>query len=101
MVNTTDVDEEAASGQWLEKLLAPLPAGDRDAIVRAEKRAEQAYAGRTHPTGRPWLEHARGAAEIVATLRVGGDAIAATLLLGDPLIDDAPRAEIGAGVAVI
>jgi GTP pyrophosphokinase len=99
MVKTTDVDDEVASGQWLEKLLAKLPASEREAIVRAEKRAEQAYAGRSHPTGRPWLAHARGAAEIVATLRVGSEAIAATLLLGDPLSDDSSRADIGAGVA--
>ena len=85
MVKLTDINRDIASNQWLESLTTRLPQAERDLAVRAHVWAQEHYPGRTHPTGDPWLDHARAAAGILGSLRVGGEAIAAMLLLGAPL----------------
>ncbi|HEX4985674.1 MAG TPA: bifunctional (p)ppGpp synthetase/guanosine-3',5'-bis(diphosphate) 3'-pyrophosphohydrolase [Burkholderiales bacterium] len=82
MVKVTEFGAGAASGQWLDAVVARLPGTESDLVRRADEHARSVYEGRRHPTGEPWLDHARGAARIVAGLGVGGEAISALLLLG-------------------
>ena len=91
MVKLTDINRDIASNQWLESLTTRLPQAERDLAVRAHVWAQEHYPGRTHPTGDPWLDHARAAAGILGSLRVGGEAIAAMLLLGAPLVTRTER----------
>ena len=85
MVKLTDITRDISSDQWLEALTARLPQRERDLVSRADSWARQYYAAREHPTGRPWMDHARAATGILGGLRVGGEAIAAALLLGASL----------------
>jgi GTP pyrophosphokinase len=103
MVKLTDINRDIASEQWLEALNARLPQAERELVMRADDWAQQRYPGRVHPTGQPWMDHARAAARILGGLRVGGEAIAATLLLGAPIATRAERdALLGAfGPAVV
>src|SRR5258706_7311371 len=102
MVKLTDINGDIASGQWLETLPARLPPAERDLVIRADEWARQNYSGGGHPTGQPWIDHARASAGILGGLRVGGEAIAAILLLGAPLTTriqrDALNAAFGAAV---
>ena len=91
MVKLTDINRDIASDQWLDALTARLPQAERDLVVRADAWAQKYYPGNAHPTGQPWLDHARAAAGILGSLRVGGEAIAATLLLGAPVATRAER----------
>ena len=91
MVKLNDINRDIASEQWLEALTARLPQAERDLVIRADAWAQLHYPGRTHPTGQPWIDHARAAAGILGGLRVGGEAIAATLLLGAPVATRAER----------
>jgi GTP pyrophosphokinase len=91
MVKLTDINRDIASEQWLEALTARLPQAERELVDRADDWAQQHYPGRVHPTGQPWIDHARAAAGILSGLRVGGEAIAATLLLGAPIATRAER----------
>lgn len=84
MVKLTETARNTASDQWLDALCARLPPADHDLVMRADAWARQHYPGLVHPTGRPWLDHARAAAGVLSSLRVGGEAVAATLLLGAP-----------------
>ena len=91
MVKLTDIDADISSDQWLEALTARLPQVERDLVIRAEAWARQNYPGREHPTGQPWMDHACAASGILGSLRVGGEAIAAMLLLGAPMATRAER----------
>jgi GTP pyrophosphokinase len=84
MVKLTDLNRDITSDQWLEALTARLPQAERDLVIRADAWSRQNYPGSEHPTGQPWFDHARAAAGILGSLRVGGEAIAAMLLLGAP-----------------
>jgi GTP pyrophosphokinase len=85
MVKLNDINRDIASEQWLEALTARLPQPERELVIRADDWAQLHYPGRMHPTGHLWIDHARAAAGILGSLRVGGEAIAATLLLGAPI----------------
>jgi GTP pyrophosphokinase len=103
MVKLTDINRDIASDQWLEALTARLPQAERDLVIRADAWAQKNYPGRLHSTGQPWIDHARAAAGILGSLRVGGEAIAATLLLGAPIATRAERDALNAafGPAVV
>ena len=102
MVKLADVYRDIASEQWLEALTARMPQAERDLVFRADAWAQQNYAGSVHPTGQSWIDHARSAAGVLGSLRVGGEAVAAMLLLGAPIAArserDALNAVIGAAV---
>jgi len=91
MVRLNDINRDIASEQWLEALTAKLPQAERELVIRAHDWARLHYPGRVHPTGQPWIDHARSAAGILGGLRVGGEAVAATLLLGAPIATRAER----------
>jgi GTP pyrophosphokinase len=103
MVKLAGVNADIASAQWLETLTERLPQTERDLVIRADAWAQQHYADRIHPSGQPRQNHARGAAWTLGALRVGGEAIAAMLLLGAPLTTRAEREALQAdfGPAVI
>ena len=99
MVKLADVTRDIASDQWLEALTARMPRAERDLVIRADAWAQQNYADSVHPTGQSWIDHARSAAGVLGSLRVGGEAVAAMLLLGAPsAARDALNAAFGAGV---
>ena len=102
MVKLADVNRDIASDQWLEALTARMPRAERDLVIRADAWAQQNYAGSVHPTGQSWIDHARSAAGVLGSLRVGGEAVAAMLLLGAPIAarseHDALNAAFGAAV---
>ncbi len=93
MVKLSDINRDITSGQWLDTLTARLPQAERDLVMRANSWAQRYYSGLKHRTGQPWIDHARAAAGILGGLRVGGEAIAATLLLGAPITTRADREE--------
>ena len=103
MVKLADVNRDIASDQWLEVLTARMPRAERDIVIRADAWAQQNYAGSVHPTGQSWIDHARSAAGVLGSLRVGGEAVAAMLLLGAPIAArsgrDALNAAFGAAVS--
>src|SRR3954465_13309419 len=94
MVKFTELHRNLTSDQWLEALTSRLAPVERELVVRADAWARQHYPGLLHFTGQPWLDHARGAAATLGTLRVGGEAIAAMLLLGAPLSTRVERESI-------
>ncbi len=96
-------NRDIASGAWIETLTVRLPQAERDLVVRADAWALQHYQGRVHPAGQPWVDHARAAAGILGGLPVGGEAIAATLLIGVPMVSRGERDELQAefGAAVV
>ncbi len=96
MVDATDIDRDITSNQWLDALTARLPLPERDLVTRADAWTRQYYPGRVHPTGRPWTDHVRAAAGVLSRLRVGGEAIAATLLLGAPIATRSERDALNA-----
>jgi GTP pyrophosphokinase len=85
MVKFTELHRDLTSDQWLEALTSRLAPVERELVTGADAWARQHYPGLLHFTGQPWLDHARGAAATLGTLRVGGEAIAAMMLLGAPL----------------
>jgi len=91
MVKLTEIDPQEQSERWLDSLTARLPQPERDLVMRAHGWAQQHYPGRAHATGQPWLDHVRAAAGILGRLRVGGEALAAMLLLGAPIATRADR----------
>jgi GTP pyrophosphokinase len=103
MVKPSDTNRDIGTDQWLQTLTARLSHAERDLVIRADAWAEQHYAGRPHPTGQSWINHTRTAAGTLGGLRVGGEAIAATLLLGAPIATRAERdvlhADFGPAVA--
>ncbi|HXF18797.1 MAG TPA: HD domain-containing protein, partial [Burkholderiales bacterium] len=85
MVKSTELLRDITSDQWLEALTSRLAPVERDLVISADAWARQHYPGLLHPTGQAWYDHARGAAGTLGTMRVGGEAIAAMMLLGAPL----------------
>jgi len=85
MVKSTELLRDITSDQWLEALTSRLAPVERDLVISADAWARQHYPGLLHPTGQAWYDHARGAAGTLGTIRVGGEAIAAMMLLGAPL----------------
>ncbi|MGQ0578537.1 MAG: RelA/SpoT family protein [Betaproteobacteria bacterium] len=84
MVKVREVSSDTAPAEWLEGVTARLSPTERELVARAELWAQEHYADSLHPAGRGWIEHVRAAVGILSTLRVDGEAIAATLLLGVP-----------------
>jgi GTP pyrophosphokinase len=103
MVKLTDINRDITSDQWLEALTARLPQPERELVIRADAWVQRHYPGREHPTGQSWMDHARAAAGILGGLRVGGEAIAAMLLLGAPIAARSERDALNAafGPAVV
>jgi GTP pyrophosphokinase len=103
MVKLTDINRDITSDQWLEALTARLPQAERDLVIRADAWALQNYPGRQHPTAQPWIDHARAATGILGGLRVGGEALAAMMLLGAPIATRTGRDALNAifGPAVV
>ena len=85
MVTFTELHRDIASDQWLEALTSRLTPVERELVASATAWAQQHYPNVLHPTGHPWLDHARHATATLGTFRVGGEAIAAMMLLGAPL----------------
>jgi len=85
MVTFTEHHRDIASDQWLEALISRLTPVERNLVASASAWAQQHYQNVLHPTGQPWLDHARHATATLGTFRVGGEAIAAMMLLGAPL----------------
>src|SRR5262245_16785785 len=82
MVKLKETQAGIDAGHGLDAVLARLPSSEAETVRRADDHARAAYEGRTHPSGEPWLDHARGAARVAAGLGVGGEAISSMLLLG-------------------
>ena len=91
MVKVTELDRDITSDQWLEALTSRLAPVERELVISAVAWARQHYPGHLHPSGQTWLDHVRRAAATLGTLRVGGEAIAAMMLLGAPLATRAER----------
>jgi len=103
MVKVRDITASADAAGWLDALAARLPPAEQQLVARAGAWAEERYAGKAHPDGAPWWEHARGAAGLLAGLRIDGEALAALLLLGAPLESRSEREKFAAafGPAVL
>ena len=105
MVKVTEITRDVQGADWLEALTSRLSPAERDLVARADAWARENYAGRIHPDGVLLIDHVRGAAGVLATLKVDGDAIAAILLLGAPLASRVERekfeAAFGAPVLVL
>src|SRR5690606_10609186 len=82
MVKAGEITRGSELGDGFQALVARLPAADQDLVARADAWVQDHLGGQLHPDGAPLPEHARGAATTLAGLRVDGEAIAATLLLG-------------------
>lgn len=85
MVKAGEITRGSELGDGFQALVARLPAADQDLVARADAWVQDHLGGQLHPDGAPLPEHARGAATTLAGLRVDGEAIAATLLLGAKL----------------
>jgi GTP pyrophosphokinase len=91
MVKVRETTRDVEASGWLEALTSRLSPAEREVVARADAWAQENYAGRTHSDGALLSEHVRGAAGVLAGLRVDGDAIAAILLLGAPVGSRAER----------
>jgi GTP pyrophosphokinase len=85
MVKVREITRDVEASDWLEALTSRLSPADRALIAHVDAWVTENYAGQVHPDGTSLVEHARGAAGVLAGLRVDGDAIAAILLLGAPV----------------
>ena len=78
-------DAESGDFQpWLESLSAHHSSQEIDAIRAACELAAPLYDGRTELTGTPLIQHALGAAAILAGLNMDADTLKATILHGVP-----------------
>ncbi len=82
MVKVRETTRDTTSALWLEEVTPRLSPAERELVGRADLWAQEYYADSLHPAGTRWIEHARAAVSILGALRVDGEAIAATLLLG-------------------
>ncbi len=82
MVKVTEITRDVQSSGWLEALTSRLSQPERELVALADAWAQENYAGLLHADGAPLIEHVRGAAGVLAGLKVDGEAIAAILLLG-------------------
>jgi len=74
---------------WLDMLAPDFPAGEITAIRNACELAAPLYEGQFEITGTPLLQHALGAATILAGMRMDAETIAATILHAVPeYLDD-------------
>jgi GTP pyrophosphokinase len=74
---------------WLDTLAADFSAGEIATIRSACELAAPLYDGQTEITGAPLLQHALGAASILAAMRMDAETIAATVLHAVPAyLDD-------------
>jgi GTP pyrophosphokinase len=105
MVKVREITRDTASAEWLEVVTVRLSQTERELVVRADLWAQKYYADSLHPAGTRWTEHVRAAAGILSALRVDGEAIAATLLLGAPVASHAQRealtAHFGPAIAAL
>jgi GTP pyrophosphokinase len=105
MVKVQEFTRDTASAEWLKAVTARLSPVDSDLVARAHLWAREQYGGNLHPAGTSWIDHVRAAVGILSALRVDGEAIAATLLLGVQLSSRAQREEVraqfGPGVAAL
>ena len=105
MVKVQEFTRDTASAEWLKAVTARLSPVDSDLVTRAHLWAREQYGGNLHPAGASWIDHVRAAVGILSALRVDGEAIAATLLLGVQLSSRAQREEVraqfGPGVAAL
>ncbi|RTH05027.1 GTP pyrophosphokinase, partial [Thermus scotoductus] len=71
-----------ASALWdkLESLLDYLPPQDREKVREAYRFAEEAHRGQLRRSGEPYITHPVAVAEILASLRMDADTVAAGLL---------------------
>ncbi|RTG99277.1 RelA/SpoT family protein [Thermus scotoductus] len=71
-----------ASVLWdkLESLLDYLPPQDREKVREAYRFAEEAHRGQLRKSGEPYITHPVAVAEILASLRMDADTVAAGLL---------------------
>ncbi|RTG92245.1 RelA/SpoT family protein, partial [Thermus scotoductus] len=71
-----------ASALWdkLESLLDYLPPQDREKVREAYRFAEEAHRGQLRKSGEPYITHPVAVAEILASLRMDADTVAAGLL---------------------
>ena len=74
---------------WLDSLAKPFAPAEVEVILRAWELAEPLYAGRTGLTGAPLMQHALGAASILAGMNLDCETIAAVILHAVPeYLDD-------------
>ncbi|MDH4235093.1 MAG: HD domain-containing protein, partial [Gallionella sp.] len=69
---------------WLDALSATFAPAEIDVIRRASELAEPLYAGQVELTGTPLMQHALGAASILAGMNMDHETIAATILHAVP-----------------
>ena len=96
MVKVREITGDTASAEWLEVVTARLSQAERDLVARADLWSQEHYADSLHPAGTRWIEHVRAAVGILSALRVDGEAIAATLLLGMQVSSHAQREDLAA-----
>jgi GTP pyrophosphokinase len=82
MVKVEEIPRATAPAEWLTGVTERLPQAESERVMRAQLWAREYYADSLHPSGACWIDHVRAAAGILSALRVDGEAIAATLLLG-------------------
>ncbi|HEV8646879.1 MAG TPA: bifunctional (p)ppGpp synthetase/guanosine-3',5'-bis(diphosphate) 3'-pyrophosphohydrolase [Burkholderiales bacterium] len=105
MVKVREITRDIASAEWLEVVTLRLSQTERELVVRADLWAQDHYADSLNPAGTRWIEHVRAAVGVLSALRVDGEAIAATLLLGAPVSSRAQRealvAHFGPAIAAL
>jgi len=105
MVKVREITSDTASAEWLEVVTVRLSQAERELVVRADLWAQEYYADSRHPAGTRWIEHVRSAVGILSALRVDGEAVGATLLLGVPVSSRAQRealaAQFGPAIAAL
>jgi GTP pyrophosphokinase len=105
MVKVRELTRDTATAEWLEVVTVRLSQTERELVVRADLWAQEHYADSLHPAGTRWIEHVRAAVGILGALRVDGEAIAATFLLGAPVSSRAQRealaAQFGPAIAAL
>ena len=87
MVSTAQQKSSASSGNtlaWLDGLAATYAPAEIDMLRKACALAESLYADHTELTGTPLLQHALGAAGILANMGMDHETVAATILHATP-----------------
>jgi GTP pyrophosphokinase len=96
MVKVREINRDTASAEWLEVVTARLSPAECELVMRADRWAQEYYADSLNPAGTRWIEHSRAAVGILSALRVDGEAIATTLLLGAPVSSRTQRESLAA-----
>src|SRR5580704_879524 len=71
---------------WLEQIGAAYSAEERARIGKALAAGRARYGGLSTLDGEPWLDRALGTAAIVAGLKLDGESVRASILLGVPAL---------------